>query len=122
MPTKKAPSWDAIPGETVRPGVSRKGFASDKVMLVMNECQPGMALNPHSHTFEQVVYIVKGKCRYHVGDIAYEMEPGSVLVVPTGVIHYIEPVGDEAVLNLDVFAPPRADYRHLTEWQNAPET
>jgi hypothetical protein len=32
-------------------------------------------------------------------------------------VHYAEPVGDEIVLNLDVFAPLRDDYRHLVDYQ-----
>lgn len=37
--------------------------------------------------------------------------------VPPNVVHYAEPVGDEACLNLDVFAPVRADYLHRVEYQ-----
>ncbi len=33
--------------------------------------------------------------------------------IPAGVEHYSEPTGDEPVMNLDVFAPARADYMHL---------
>ena len=36
--------------------------------------------------------------------------PGSLLVVPSNVEHWGEVVGDETVLNLDVFTPKRADY------------
>ena len=35
-----------------------------------------------------------------------------MLVVPAGVRRYMEILGDEVVLNLDVFSPPRADYLH----------
>jgi hypothetical protein len=39
--------------------------------------------------------------------------------IPAGVEHYIEPTGSEPVMNLDVFAPARADYMHLLEAQAA---
>jgi mannose-6-phosphate isomerase-like protein (cupin superfamily) len=35
--------------------------------------------------------------------------------IPAGVEHYIEPTGEEPVMNLDVFAPARPDYMHLLE-------
>jgi hypothetical protein len=38
--------------------------------------------------------------------------------VPPNVVHYAEPVGDEVCLNLDVFAPVRADYLHLVDYQD----
>lgn len=113
----KAYNWNEIPGEVVRRGVSRKAFRGRNVMLVMNELHPGMDLNPHTHTFEQVVYIVSGRAIYHVGDVPHDVGPGSLLIVPPGVPHYIEPIADEPVLNLDIFAPPRADYLHLVRYQ-----
>ena len=110
-------NWADIPSEVVRKGVSRKGFRSGNTLLVMNECHPGMDINPHSHDFEQLVYILQGRVRFHLGDEAHELEPGAMLVVPAGVQHYMEILGDEVVLNLDVFSPPRADYLHLVEYQ-----
>jgi hypothetical protein len=37
------------------------------------------------------------------------MTAGSMLLVPAGAEHYIQPLS-EPCINLDVFAPPRADY------------
>ncbi|HEY7197150.1 MAG TPA: cupin domain-containing protein [Gaiellaceae bacterium] len=111
-----AVSWDEIPDEPVRPGVRRRGFGTDDVMLVLNHCEPGMDVRPHSHDFDQIAMITKGRAIYHVGDIPNEVGPGSVLLVPAGVEHYIEPVGEETVENIDVFAPARDDYLHLLAW------
>jgi quercetin dioxygenase-like cupin family protein len=112
-------NWDALPKEVVRHGVTRAGFRGENVLLVMNWLEPGMAVNPHRHPFEQVIYIVKGTLRLHIGEDVLECGPGSLVRIPPDVVHYGEPVGDEPVLNLDVFAPVRDDYRHLTDWQNA---
>ena len=50
--------------------------------------------------------------------IVYAASLGSGLLrVPAGVLHYVEPVGEETALNLDVFAPIRDDYKHLVEYQ-----
>jgi quercetin dioxygenase-like cupin family protein len=118
MSTKaKLYNWDTIEGEEVRPGVSRKGFRGDQFMMVMNTLEPGMEINPHSHPFEQAVYIVQGKVRFHVGDEVLEGGPGSLIRIPPNVEHYAEPFGDEPVLNLDIFAPIREDYMHLVDYQ-----
>ncbi len=110
--------WDALPKEAVRPGVKRAGFRGDDVLLVMNWLQPGMQTNPHRHPFEQLVYIVQGKMRFVVGDEVIEAKAGTVIRIPPDVEHYGEPIGDEPVLNLDVFSPIREDYRHLVEYQH----
>ncbi|WP_411817850.1 cupin domain-containing protein [Hyphococcus sp. DH-69] len=117
--SKKTPiyNWDDLEREAVREGVSRAGFRGDNVLMVMNWLEPGMETNPHSHPFEQVVYIVKGQMRFHVGDDVVEGGPGSLIRIPPNVEHYGHPIGDETVLNLDVFSPIREDYRHLVEYQ-----
>jgi mannose-6-phosphate isomerase-like protein (cupin superfamily) len=112
----KAVRWDEIPDEEVRPGVRRRGIGTRDVLLVMNECRPGMDLRPHSHEFDQLALIISGEAISHVGEDHNEVGPGSVMLVPAGVEHYIEPTGSEPVLNLDVFAPAREDYLHLLGW------
>lgn len=54
--------------------------------------------------------------RLHVGDHVFDCGPGSMVRVPPDVVHYAEAVGDEVCLNLDVFAPVRADYLHLVDY------
>jgi quercetin dioxygenase-like cupin family protein len=108
--------WDDIPDEEVRPGVRRRGFGTDNCLLVLNECEPGMDLRPHVHDFDQIAMILEGRANYYVSGKPSEMGPGSVLLIPAGEEHYIEPVGEQTVKNIDVFTPLRADLSHLLEW------
>ncbi len=117
MPRAKVYNWDDLDREVVRPGVKRAGFRGEDVLMVMNWLDPGMEVNPHSHPFEQVVFIVKGRMKFTVGDDVLEAGPGSLIRIPPDVMHCGEPIGDEQVLNLDVFNPIREDYRHLVEYQ-----
>ena len=118
-------NWDSLPKEVVRAGVERAGFRGEDVLLVMNWLEPGMDLNPHSHPFEQVVYIVSGRVRFHIDGTDFDAGPGSVIRIPPNAMHYGEPIGDEPALNLDIFSPIREDYRHLVDYQepdfNAPD-
>jgi quercetin dioxygenase-like cupin family protein len=120
QPPTRAYRWEELPKELVRPGVTRAGFRGDDVLLVMNWLQPNMQTNPHRHPFEQIVYVVQGRMRFVVGEQVIEATAGSVIRVPPDVLHYGEPIGDEPVLNLDVFAPFREEYRHLVEYQHFP--
>lgn len=112
----KAVRWEEIPDEPVRPGIRRRGFGTKDVLLVLNHCEPGMDLRPHSHEFDQIAMITKGRAVYHIGEEPNEVGPGSLLLIPAGVEHYIEPLGDQVVENIDVFAPAREDYMHLVAW------
>ncbi len=112
-------NWDDLEREHVRPGVSRAGFRGDNVLLVMNWLKPGMETRPHSHPCEQLVYVVQGTMRFHVEDEVHDVATGGLLRIPPNAIHYGEPLGDEVVLNLDVFSPIRDDYRHLVAYQAA---
>jgi quercetin dioxygenase-like cupin family protein len=110
--------WEDLPLEQVRPGVQRCGYTTDGVQLVMNHVEPGMDLRPHSHDdFDQLVYIVSGLVDYYIDDVPYRMGPGSLLLVPAGAPHYVEPL--EPSLNLDIFVPPRDDFSHLADWETS---
>ncbi|TFZ02910.1 cupin domain-containing protein [Ramlibacter henchirensis] len=112
-------NWNEMPREVVRQGVERCGFRGEDSILVMNWLSPGLDVRPHQHEFEQLVVCVQGRFNYHVGNEVFYMTPGCMLRVPPRVVHYVEPVGDEVALNLDVFAPMRDDYKHLVEHQAA---
>jgi quercetin dioxygenase-like cupin family protein len=109
--------WDSMPREEVRPGVSRCAFRGDQVLLVMNWLQPGMEVRPHSHPFEQVVYVVRGKMKFWIDGSEVEVGEGGMLRIPPDAEHCGAPIGDEIVMNLDVFSPIREDYLHLVEYQ-----
>ena len=117
-PAVRPRNWNELDRETVRPGVSRAGFRGDDVMRVMNWLQPGMETRPHSHPCEQIGYVVKGRMRFVIADEEIEVGAGGLVRIPPDVMHYGEPIGDEEVLNLDVFAPLREDYRHLVAYQD----
>jgi len=112
-----ATKWEDIPDEFVRDGVRRRGFGNDGALLVMNELTPGMKVFPHVHEdFDQIATIVSGTAIYYVNGVGYPVEPGSLILIPAGQPHYIEPTGTEKVLNLDVFGPARKDLVHLLDW------
>ncbi len=111
--------WEDLPMEDVREHVRRTGFRGEDVLLTMNWLSPGMTLGMHKHPFEQVACILQGRMRWTVGDDTFEVGPGSVLRVPPDVMHGGVPIGDEVVLNLDIFHPIRKDYLHLVDHQAA---
>ncbi|WP_422933023.1 cupin domain-containing protein [Sinomonas sp. P47F7] len=109
-------SFDDIPLEVARPGITRKAYATDEVMIVWNTVEKGLELRPHSHEdFDQLVFILEGEADYYVDGIAHRMGPRDLMLVERGKEHYIEVTSGPCV-NIDIFVPPRADYAHLTAW------
>jgi len=103
-------NWNALPWTPVRPGVDRKVFSGEGATLALHRLMPGHEPRPHSHVHEQLVYILAGTIRFHVGDEEHLVEAGGLLAIPSGAEHWGEVVGDEPVLNLDVFTPKRPEY------------
>lgn len=102
--------WEAMPWEPVREGVARKAFSGEGATLSLNRLMPGHEPRPHSHPHEQIVYILAGLIEFHVGDQVKRLGPGGLMAIPGNVTHWGVVIGDEPVLNLDVFTPRRAEY------------
>ena len=105
-----AVNWDTVEWHPVRKGIQRKTFTGEGATLALHRIEPGHELLPHSHHYEQIVYMLAGTADFHVGEEKHRLTPGGLLVVPPNVVHYIKVLGDEVALELDVFTPKRPEY------------
>ena len=71
--------WNAIPWTPVRPGVDRKSFAGDGATLALHRLAPGHEPKPHQHPNEQIVYILAGQIRFHIGGETVLLAAGGLL-------------------------------------------
>jgi len=101
---------DSLRPVDARPGVVRRSFSGDGATLAFTTLEPGHEAFPHAHPHEQIEYLLAGRVRFVVGDEETILEQGGLLVVPGGVTHYAETLGDEPALALSVFSPRRDDY------------
>jgi quercetin dioxygenase-like cupin family protein len=107
-------NWDALEWAHVRRGVERKVILTAATSLQLVRFHPGHEINPHTHDFEQVAYILSGTLDYFVADekgdmVAHHMTAGSTLAIPAGARHYGQNVGSEPVLNLDIYPVRRPE-------------
>ena len=64
----------------------------------------------HSHPNEQCGYLLSGRIRVLTRDSRHELVAGDTYAIPANVEHSIEII--EAAEELQVFTPPREDFRH----------
>jgi quercetin dioxygenase-like cupin family protein len=103
-------NWDQMEWEFVRPGVKRKVFQAERCTMVLNYLEPGHEPKPHSHSCEQLVYIMQGVVDFTVGTRTFTLQAGGLLTVPANLEHFAKVTGKETAIDLDVFVPRREDY------------
>ncbi len=81
-----------------------------QIMLSMVEIGPGSVVPMHSHPHEQAGIVVEGEFEFIIGGEKRRVKPGDMYIIPGGVQH--SAIGlDRKALVLDIFSPPRDDYK-----------
>ncbi len=93
----------ALPGITHRTLASRAdGLTSLSVW--MQTIEPGAATPPHRHDCDEVVVILAGRGRLHIGGEVQPFGPDQTIVLPAEVDHQIVNSGDAPLRTLAAFA------------------
>ena len=103
-------NWDDVAWKKVRPGVEQKAFSGEGATVALHRLQPGHEPKPHKHVHEQIAYIVSGMTDFYVGGEVVRLGSGGMVVIPPNIMHHAVVVGDEEVINLDIFTPRRPEY------------
>ena len=102
-------SLDTLPVEHLNPLIDRQFVYGERTMLARIVLRKGAIVPRHSHENEQITYILEGALRFTMGDgRVITVAAGEALVIPSDMPHQAEALED--TLDLDVFAPPRADW------------
>ena len=104
------PPKEECPLHNLFPGVDARTCWLDKVMLSYVELQPHSIVTEHHHPHEQMGFILQGKALFIINGQERILEPGDWYRVPGNVRHKVVAL-DELVKVLDVFSPPREEYK-----------
>jgi quercetin dioxygenase-like cupin family protein len=96
------------------PGLDARIFAGEHAMLSLVEIAPHSEGRLHSHEEEQWGYLLEGTVTRIQDGEAVDATPGEFWHTPGGVEHTIR-AGEEGAVVLDVFSPPRPEYREAGE-------
>ena len=61
-------SWESLPKEALKPGLSRNWVNGEKGMLAHIYFDKGVVVPKHSHENEQFAYVLEGALLFRIGD------------------------------------------------------
>jgi quercetin dioxygenase-like cupin family protein len=92
------------------PGITRRTLADGATMMLCEiTLEAGVEVPVHSHPHEQVGYVVRGRLEMIIDGQRREVGPGDSYYAPGDVPHGAHALETSVVV--DVFNPPRDDYR-----------
>jgi quercetin dioxygenase-like cupin family protein len=86
---KGGPDYSSVEGGVVE---------GDRMIVALMRMPAGTGAQAHSHPNEQWIYILEGTVRGKVGDKSVEAKAGSVVYVPSNVVHSMQATTDRDVL------------------------
>jgi len=91
--------WDEMSLERINEMVSRKVIAGARQTLVQLWLKRGALVARHSHSGEQITYVLDGALRYGVDGEDVLVRAGDVLVIPPGAKHQVTVLEDSLVIS-----------------------
>jgi mannose-6-phosphate isomerase-like protein (cupin superfamily) len=101
--------WGHIKADQITPLYSRKVAFGDNVTVARLEAKSGAATRIHSHLYEEVIVVLKGKWRFILPSGEVVLEANQMLKIPPGMEHGSESPGRRPVA-IDVCSPARLDW------------
>ena len=105
--------WSTVPLEDLNPLLQRQFVVGQEIMLARVLLKKGCIIPEHSHHNEQLTYILEGALKFWIDGKEIVVHAGETLCIPSNMPHKAEALED--TVDLDVFAPPRADWINKTD-------
>lgn len=105
--------WSSVPLEDLNPLLQRHFVVGQQIMLARVLLKKGCIVPEHSHANEQLTYILEGALKFRIDGREIVVHAGETLCIPSNMPHQAEALED--TVDLDVFAPPRADWINKTD-------
>jgi quercetin dioxygenase-like cupin family protein len=107
------PVWlhrDEIAGFSPVAGVKMQSMPGGKMMAIWVTIEPNIDFPYHQHPHEQMGFMLEGALELTMNGESRDLRPGEAYAIPPMLPHKAR-TGPEGCVVLDVFTPPREDYR-----------
>lgn len=101
-------SFHTMPVEQLSDLLTRQYISTADATVARIVLRKGCMVPEHSHSNEQIAYVLEGALRFMVAGVEHVVRAGELLVLPPHVPHSAEALED--TVDLDIFTPPRLDW------------
>lgn len=74
----------------------------------------GAGPGPHRHPYDEVQFILQGRGAWTVDGVDFEAGAGDILVIKAGEVHSFRSLGEEPLVQVDVYMSPRFVQENLS--------
>jgi quercetin dioxygenase-like cupin family protein len=109
----------AIAPQVLADGYVARAVHGEQLTLAVVEIEPGAALPEHAHANEQFGIVLEGSVTFRVETETSTLGPGGIWRIPSDTPHTVTG-GDSGAVVIDVFSPPRDDWREREALRQRP--
>jgi quercetin dioxygenase-like cupin family protein len=102
---------DSIPEKQLLEGARLKTVYGEKIMMAFFDLAPGASVPEHSHPHEQMGYVISGELEFEIGGEKKTCQAGDAYLIPSNISHKAKVLYDKPAKVLDIFSPPREEYK-----------
>ena len=99
-----------ISPRAIAPGAQIRTMWGERIMISLADAESSAQVPAHSHPHEQMGMVLEGALTMVIGGDSRELKAGDVFLIPADLEHSVR-IGDAATRVLDIFSPPREDYK-----------
>jgi quercetin dioxygenase-like cupin family protein len=103
-------TWEGRPAKELAPGVRIQVVTGEKLMFSRVVIEPGAVVPSHNHPHEQFGLVLEGDGDFTIDGESRHVVAGDYYAIPGGIQHSVT-AGAQGGVFLDVFGPPREEYR-----------
>ena len=94
-----------------RPLISPKIMDVKNFVMVYNEIEEQGGVKTHEHEAEHGYFIIEGKMLLRIGKEEKEVEAGTAIYIPSGVLHSFRAIGKDKLRLIMIYSPPDRNKR-----------
>ena len=94
----------------IAPGAAIRTMWGERIMISLVDLEPASQVPAHTHPHEQMGMVLEGSMTMIIGGESRVLGVGDAYLIPSGIEHSVT-TGSASTRVLDIFSPPREDYK-----------
>ena len=103
---------DNLEPKEIHPGIKVRIMHGDNIMMMLVDIAPNANVPTHTHENEQAGRVLSGSFKLVIDGKENILKEGDHYLIPSNVPHSAHGTNSSS-LALDIFSPPREDYKKL---------